>query len=188
MLPPLQRVSDLMFADQCTYVPPRLQGTGVSLLDVKNGRIEVTTELLSLGRADATVNVVGDILVVNDEERQKEAGGTRTVTERVYGGVARALDLRSGMRPEELEASMNERVMPVRLSQLAMKQSEPTRVAVKKNCLTSIQLHDRDNLTCLVQRLEGFGLLCEAERQALLVAHMHGRHVSAKNSILVAHC
>ena len=48
-------------------------------------------------------------------------------------------------------------------------------------------MHDRDMLTCLVRRLEGSGLLGEAERQALLAVHLHGRQVPAQTDIRVAH-
>lgn len=46
---------------------------------------------------------------------------------------------------------------------------------------------DRDMLTCLVRRLEGSGLLGEAERQALLAVQLSVRQVPARADIRVDH-
>ena len=130
---PLHRLSDQMFPHSRTRLPLLPQGTSVPVLDLveKSGRIEVITKLPRLGREDVTIEVVDDIVVANDEKRQKEAGATPKVTDRVYGGVVHAVELPAGIRVEEIEAIMDEGVLPVRLPQPAARQPEPTRIANK---------------------------------------------------------
>ncbi len=134
MMLPLQRLADQMFGDLRFGLPPLLQGGAVPRMDVvvKDGYVELTVELPGLAREDVRIELADDTLAISGEKRREE--GTRVsrkVTERAYGSFIRTLDLPAGIKPEDIEASMDKGVLTVRLPRVALGTPETKRIEIK---------------------------------------------------------
>ena len=135
MMLPLQRLADQMFGDPRFGLPPLLQGTAVPRMDVveKDGHVELTAELPGLAREDVRIELADDMLVISGEKRQDkdETKGSRKITERAYGSFMRTLDLPAGIRPEDIEASMDKGVLTVRLPETVLAARETKSIEIK---------------------------------------------------------
>ena len=135
MMLPLQRLADQMFGDLRFGLPPLLQGGAIPRMDVieKDGHVELTAELPGLAREDVRIELADDMLVISGEKRQENEGrqGSRKVTERAYGSFMRTLDLPAGIRPEDIEASMDKGVLTVRLPKAVLSARETKRIEIK---------------------------------------------------------
>lgn len=135
MMLPMQRLADRMFGDLRFGLPPLLQGTAVPRMDVveKDGHFEVTAELPGLAREDVRIELADDMLVISREKRRDkdETEGSRKITERAYGSFMRTLDLPAGIRPEDIEASMDKGILTVRLPKTVLAARETKRIEIK---------------------------------------------------------
>lgn len=135
MMLPLQRLANQMFSDLRFGLPPLLQGAAVPRMDVveKDGHFEVTAKLPGLVREDIWIELANDILVISGEKRQDrdETEGSRKITERAYGSFMRTLELPAGIRPEDIEASMDKGVLTVRLPKTVLAARETKRIEIK---------------------------------------------------------
>ncbi|MGW5837867.1 Hsp20/alpha crystallin family protein [Methylorubrum extorquens] len=135
MMFPLQRLADQMFGDLRFGLPPLLQGAAVPRMDIieKDGYFELTAELPGLAREDVRIELADDVLFISGEKRQDkdETIGSRKITERAYGSFMRTLDLPAGIRPEDIEASMDKGVLTVRLPKTVLAAREPKSIEIK---------------------------------------------------------
>lgn len=135
MMLPLQRLANQMFGELRFGLPPLLQGAAVPRMDVveKDGHFDVTAELPGLVREDIWIELANDILVISGEKWQDrdETEGSRKITERAYGSFMRTLELPAGIRPEDIEASMDKGVRTVRLPKTVLAARETKRIEIK---------------------------------------------------------
>ncbi len=135
MMLPLQRLADQMFGDLRFGPPLFLQGGAVPRMDVveKDGHVELTAELPGLAREDVRIELADDMLVISGEKRQEkeETQGSRKVTERVYGSFMRTLNLPAGIKPADIEASMDKGVLTVRLPKAVLNAHETKRIEIR---------------------------------------------------------
>ena len=135
MMLPLQQLANQIFGDLRFGLPPLLQGAALPRMDVvdKDGHFELTAELPGLAREDVRIELADDMLVISGEKRQDkdETKGSRKITERAYGSFMRTLDLPAGIRPEDIEASMDKGVLTVRLPKTVLAARETKRIEIK---------------------------------------------------------
>ncbi|WP_286134387.1 Hsp20/alpha crystallin family protein [Methylobacterium sp. Leaf123] len=124
-----------MFGDPRFGLPPLLQGAAVLRMDVveKDGHFKVTAELPGLVREDIRIELAADMLVISGEKRQDrdETERSRKINEGAYGSFMRTLELPAGIRPEDIEASMDKGVLMVRLPKTVLAARETSRIEIK---------------------------------------------------------
>lgn len=131
---PLQRGADAVFGDLRSGLPQLLQDMAVPRMDVveKDGHLEVTAELPGLTRDDVTIELADDTLIISGEKRQENVSkDSRRITERSYGAFVRTLELPSGIKAEDIEASIDKGVLTVKLPMAAVKPTEAKRIEIK---------------------------------------------------------
>jgi HSP20 family protein len=99
----------------------------------KEGAIVLDAELPGLKKEDVHVQVMGDDLIISGEARAetevKEEAFYRS--ERTFGSFYRRLPLPSGTKADQVEATLTDGVLEVRIPKAAEPKPEPTKVEVK---------------------------------------------------------
>jgi HSP20 family protein len=99
----------------------------------KDGSIVVKAELPGLKKEDVTVEIEGDDLVIRGEFKAetevKEADYSRM--ERSAGSFYRRMPLPEGITPEQIEATLADGILEVRIPKPVEAKTEATRIEVK---------------------------------------------------------
>jgi HSP20 family protein len=131
----LQREVDRLFDDFSQGVPPEqsLVAQLVPNMDVSetDKEIELTVELPGLDRTDVEITINDDILVIRGEKKAEAERKDKNfhLVERAYGTFYRAFALPNGVDPSQIQATMSNGVLKVRIPK--PQQSEPKKVEVQ---------------------------------------------------------
>jgi HSP20 family protein len=132
----MQRFFRWPFALAPTFLPtfPRVTAWAPRM-DIfnKNGTIVLKAELPGLKKEDVHVEVMGEDLIIsgesNGETEVKEEDYYRT--ERSYGSFYRRMPLPAGITAEQVEATLTDGVLEVKIPKPAPAKTGATRVEVK---------------------------------------------------------
>jgi HSP20 family protein len=99
----------------------------------KDNQLIVETELPGMKKEDVQVDLEGSDLVIHGESRQQREIKDEDYyrTERSYGSFHRRIPLPFEVDPSQIQASMNNGILEVRIPKPAETRSEPRRIQVK---------------------------------------------------------
>ena len=91
-----------------------------------DNQIEITAELPGLEEKDEQVNVSDNVLTIRGDKKAEKEDRQRDyhVVERSYGSFYRALELPSGVDPENIQANIAKGVLKVIVPKSAPKQAK----------------------------------------------------------------
>lgn len=94
--------------------------------------IKVTAELPGLETKDVKIELADDILTISGEKKSEseDKTGQRHVVERSYGSFSRSLQLPSGVKAEDVQASLANGVLTVTVKKPENQKPQPQTISV----------------------------------------------------------
>jgi HSP20 family protein len=131
----LQHEIDRLFSDFGKSWPTFGASDLTPRMDVteRENEVEISAELPGMEQKDVEITLSDDVLTIRGEKKaeKEEKAENRHIVERSYGLVSRSVQLPSGIKPEDIQATMANGVLKITLPKPALAEQEPKRIDIK---------------------------------------------------------
>ena len=131
----LQREIDRLFSDFTRGLPSFAASNLTPRMDVteREKEIEISAELPGMEQKDIEITLADDVLTIRGEKKaeKEEKDENRHIVERSYGSISRSIQLPSGIKAEDIQASMTNGVLKITLPKPVQRQQEAKKIEIK---------------------------------------------------------
>ena len=132
----LQREIDRLFSDFTRGLPSFAASNLTPRMDVteREKEIEISAELPGMEQKDIEITLADNVLAIASEKKKaekEEKDENRHIVERSYGSISRSIQLPSGIKAEDIQASMTNGVLKITLPKPVQRQQEAKKIEIK---------------------------------------------------------